>query len=181
MAKTPVSSTSLYVTPADVLQRTDNRLIGDLCADAANPVRVAPADLPTNTTFVTAITDANGKFEAAALHDDRYTAADLQALMATPSLAASLVRQMVAALAILSLRGNRDMPGDDLSPREKEAVEWLDKIRDGQVILPFQESEDASLPVVSPLTSFDLERRTPALVSNLKRYFGDRLDRRTGP
>lgn len=66
-----------YATPAQLLERFDLRVIGDLASDA--DVRVTAAQIPTNARVLAALEDASGAIRSAALARGAYSDGQLDA------------------------------------------------------------------------------------------------------
>lgn len=168
--QTPETSASPYCSPADFLARFDARLAGDLCSD--DGTRVAPGSLPSNPAFLAALADASGELESAASASRRYSPADLAAIVAAGGNGASIVKRLVAALALGFLRDRRGLPASDMPEQVEAAREQVKKLRDGEAILPTVQAMNAGLPQSQFLARDDYERLN--LVSNQARIFGDR-------
>ena len=67
-----------YATPAQMLERFDARVIGDLVSDSDS--QVSAAELLTDPILQAMLDDASGDIEAALLVGGRYTVADLSGL-----------------------------------------------------------------------------------------------------
>lgn len=134
-----------YATPAQLLERYDARVVGDLVSD--NGVQVKKPDLLTNTNLQAALDDASGEIDASVLQANRYTTAQLTAL--TGNSAKHLVR-LCCAIAIGLLWERRQVSDDeDEAQREtaqKRARQALDALRKGQTIFDVEVAKDAGLP-----------------------------------
>ena len=111
---------------------------------------------------------ASGELESAALVGRRYAAADLAGLAGA---GLSRLQKVVADLAFWSLVQRRQPAGGDpkTCPGAVQALEELDRLRNGERIFSFDESAGAGLPSVSQL---GVDRHAVPLVEAAWRYFG---------
>ncbi len=140
-----------YSTPADMLQRYDARLVGDLVSD--NGVQVPAGDLPTNGVLLSVLLDASAAVDAAVYVGNRYTPAQMASLSTT---AAAFVRRLVCDLGLVYLkrrRGRFDPERDGALLTEINST--LDALRDGKDLL---------LMTDTPSTAGTMELVQPQLI-----------------
>lgn len=134
-----------YATPAQMLQRFDARVVGDLVSD--NGIAAGPAELLSNANLQAALDDASGEIEAALLQGQRYTTADLSAL--TANSAKYLVR--LTCKIAFGLLWERRPWADDGDQREQaidQARKAVDQLRRGEHVFDVAAVKDAGLPAV---------------------------------
>lgn len=142
-----------YATPAEMLQRYDARLLGDLASDTGTAVD--PGDLPANANLLAVLIDASGSVDAAVYVGNRYTPAQMASLSTT---AAAFVRRLTCDFALIFLkrrRGRFDAEKD--GPLLKEVNESLAALRDGKDLLLLSGQTEA------PASTIELAR--PELVT----------------
>jgi hypothetical protein len=167
MTQTPNSSAVSYLSAADMLNRADARLVGDLVS--MNGVRVQLPALLTNPVLLAALADASGEVEAAVLRGNRYQPADLLALTGVGQ---TRLYRLVKDLAMLLLFHLRDDVGP-VPPKYTSALEELEKLACGERIFSFVESQNAGLMQHAKETWSD--RRARNLLSyQARRFFGPR-------
>lgn len=132
-----------YATNAQMLERYDARVIGDLVAD--DDTRVAAASLPANTVLTAFLEDASGLILAACLRGERYTEADLTGL--TGNSAKHLIR-ITCDIAMASLYGRRmDSQYEEARAKSEERAEkHLERLRKGEHVFDVDANKDAGLP-----------------------------------
>lgn len=147
-----------YATPAQLMQRYDVRVLGDLASD--NGVRVDQPGLVSNTNIQAALDDASGEIEAALLQGERYTTSDLSSL--TGNSAKYLVR-LTCKIAFGLLWERRPWSDDD--DRREQAMDQarkaLDQLRKGEHVFDVAAVKDAGLPAqrtpsVTTITNLNL-------------------------
>jgi hypothetical protein len=172
VAQTPNSASEPYCTPANFLVYHDWKLVASL-------VRDDESDLPTKADLLDDGTDAgemvvaflmaaSGELESACQVAARYSPADLAALTGA---GAARLSKLVADLAFWRLSQRRQPNAADPKnvPGAVQALEDLDRLRDGERIFPFVESADAGLPSVSDP---DLSQQANPLIQEASPYFG---------
>lgn len=117
-----------YAIPSDLLARYDVNTVGDLVND--NNQRQTPTQLATNVNLLTALSNAAGVINSAALFSERYTVAQLQALTGD-DLAFLVGINCDIAMGRLALRRSND-PAK--FPAYVEAMELLEHLRTGHNI-----------------------------------------------
>jgi hypothetical protein len=119
---------------------------------------------------------ASGELESACLVGNRYQPADLAALAALTTSAAGRVQKVVADLAFWTLQQRRQPASADPKncPGALQALEELDRLRNGERIFGFAEAGAAGNPdTVDP----DSSKQSNPLVDNSSRLFGTHADR----
>ncbi len=174
MAKTVQTSAASLLTVAEFLKRADLRTVGDLCSDTGT--RITSGGLATDTHLAAALLDATGIVEQACLVAKRYLPADLAAL--TGAGLGSLYR-LLSRLTLCLLFERRP----DLEMKQPWIWEWveeqLEKLRQGERIFPFTETEDAGLIHIEVETAPEVEARN-GISYIMQRMWGRRGNRR-GP
>ena len=117
-----------YATPSDFLSRYDARTTGDLVGDIDQ--RLSPTQLLTNANLITALSNASGQMNSAALFSERYTVQQLQALTGD-DLAFLVGLTCDLAFGRLNVRRGND---PKKLPTYQEALELLDMLRKGSEI-----------------------------------------------
>lgn len=172
MAKTVSTSATTYLSAAEYLKRADLRTVGDLCSDTGS--RIASGALPSDANLAAALLDASGLVEQACLVTSRYLPVDLAAL--TGAAQGALFR-LLSRLTTCLLFERRP----DLEMKQPWLWEWteeqLQKLRDGERIFGFVESEGAGLPTITTETATEVEARNGISVQ-VERMWGRRGNRR---
>jgi hypothetical protein len=170
---TPISGLNAYCTPARFLQGYDWRTVGDLLNDYDQ--RPTYQSVVSSTILVQLLQEASGMLETACFVGNRYSTADIQAVINQGGNGASYVQGIVAGMTMWLLFDRRPelYQRYELPKKAEWASEVLDRLRLGERILPLQENANAGLPNSQVLT--------PALVfqQNLStteafRFFGVR-------
>jgi phage gp36-like protein len=157
-----------YATGADMLQRYDARLLGDLVSDDGTQVSVA--NLPTNGNLVALLTDAQAAIDAALFVGNRYTVAQLTTLSTT---AQSFLRRLNCDLCLIYLKRRRgvfnsEKDGDLL----KECDARIKGLRDGEDLLMQAvdtEAQASTLELDAPTMIPVLRRQT--IRNQVRNYF----------
>lgn len=167
MAKTPLSSSSSYATPTQLLNAYDARQVGDLVGDVNT--RVSANDLLTDNNLQAALDWASGQVEAACLRGARYTPDDLNALT---GMSQAMLVGLVCDLAFWRLTVRRN-PSAQPTEAYRAAMELLDRLGLGERIFGLEETAAAGLPESTFVTQQDIDllRSTTTLS---RRYFGRR-------
>jgi hypothetical protein len=178
MSLTPDSSSSSYLTPAELLERYDARLVCQYVSDTGVPDD--STQILTDPNLLAILADASAMVESAALVGGRYRPGDLQALTATNNgtlryIGGGLVKRLVANLAMGLLRQRRGMRDDQPFPPYEDALRQLELLRKGETIFPFLEAEEAGQieEQYMELSDFLNQRRLTAL---WPRYWGQLPD-----
>jgi len=128
-----------YAEPSDLLARYDAREIGDLVADDGE--QIGAAALATDTNVLAALSDASGQIEAALVVGNRYTASALEGLTGN-SLA--LLKRITCMLAICHLMDRRPAGyGDAAEKRQEQALDYLERLRNGENVFNLSDQKDA--------------------------------------
>lgn len=173
---TPNSSTTSYCTPAQLLQYHDARQVGEQLKD--DKTVVPPSAIPTDPNVLEALSWASAMVESAAFVADRYTAADLNAVLTSNQVGASLLRGLVADLAWWRIKQRRAAAtGVKLEVSEGDALafKFLDDLREGTAIFGLQEKGDAGNPQTDFMTlgQFQTDQLS---TGQAERFFGQRAD-----
>jgi hypothetical protein len=171
MAKTVDTSAATLCPVLAFLDRVDHRTVGDLASDDGE--RIPAGSLPSHPTVLACLLDASGQVEQACQVGKRYSPADLAALTGVGR--AGLYR-LVTRLAMLLLFERR--PDRELKVPEvvRQALDDLQKLRDGELLFPFVEAQDAGLPTAEIETAEQVEARG-GIVQASSRLFGRRNNR----
>lgn len=183
MAQTPTSTSTPYLTAADLWAYITPEIVGDALREVADDPRPSRSALEDTTSGVGALLNtlllaACGELESATLVGQRYTVADLGALTGSGAAHRNRIIAGLVALPIYS----RLKPGT-ADPRQVPlyafAAGQVQLLQQGERIFGFTEAADAGLPSVN-----DPEPRNqkyPAtVVSTATRYFGTAKDPRFG-
>jgi hypothetical protein len=171
---TPNGSLTPYCTADRFLRRYDWRTVGDYLSDYDRKyTRLETLTVGTvpNVILMDLLGGSAGEIEAACLHADSYTVADLQALTGNAQL---MLAHMNADLALPKLFGRRpDMTPPPLPVWVDQAQKMLASLWDGSRIFALQEHADAGLPshdIEDPRTAQN--RMLPSTI--MRRHFGAR-------
>lgn len=152
MAQTPAGTATPYCSAARLFQFHDWQQVADLMrdGDAPRPTKLCLLDSTSNegSQLYAILLAASGELEGACRVANRYSPADLAALTG------SGLRRMEKVVADLAFWGcsqfrqpgsadPKDVPG------ALQAIEELDRLRDGERIFGFVESAAAGLPSTS--------------------------------
>ncbi len=176
VAKTIVSSTTVYLSAAECLKRVDARPLQQLCSDTGTQI-VDAATLATHPNFLAILLDANGDVEKTCLRGGRYTAADLQALATTTCVGQGTLFRLIARLVILYAFERRGDLAMKIPETAKQALEDLADLGSGEALFGFQETVNAGLVSTTVETAQDVEKRMGASYIS-ERLFGRRGNRR---
>jgi phage gp36-like protein len=161
-----------YATPAQLLQRYDARVIGDLVGDSG--VRVARQELLDNAVLLACLADASGEIEASVLQAKRYTTADLAAL--TGNSLNYLVR-ITCTIAFGLLWERKPWSDDDDTGREeaqKRSRAALESLRKGKTIFDVEDVKEAGLPAIETPTIQRILSNNLAVDQARGRYYPNR-------
>jgi hypothetical protein len=182
---TPNSTTVAYLPVADFLARCDQRVVADLVSDTG--AAVSTASLSANANLLAVLFDACGILETALLRGNRYQPSDLANLLAlsgalkpatVPNAGQALVYRLLTDLTMSLLYDRRT---DLVAPERLVWVgEFLEKLAQGERILPFVETQAAGV------LSADQENPNTVENRNLTSYemrdlYGRRNNRSWGP
>lgn len=180
------SSFVAYATPADLVECYDSRVIGDLIGDANQRENVAA--IQSSTVVARALKVASGEIEYAVTCGKRYTPADLLAfyvneviptdqggngVLTGTTVACEMLKSLCCDLAFWWLTKRRH-PEKQLMDVEAARIahETLDKLRMGERIFPFLETQGAGLPEVVSTDPGRTVGEYRSMTSQATRFFG---------
>lgn len=172
---------SAYATRAQLIERYDARLLGDLVGDAGT--RVSSGDLLTNDNLQRALDDASGAIDAAMRSGDRYTVDNLRALIDDNTTSADakygsamhLVR-VTCDIAIMYLSDRRLFGGGDNPTLQRvieRAKQYIEDLRSGRDIFDIGNSAEVGKVQVSGPTTAQLDNLN-LVTRNTLRYYPNR-------
>lgn len=144
-----------YATAAQMLERFDARMLGDLVDDTGS--QVSSGDLLSDDNLAAALDDASGEIDAAIRASDRYTETELSSLSQTNK---HLVR-LTCVLALRNLVNRRPhmVRLDDKHEKMIERAEQsLEDLRSGKNILDINTHDDAGNPDIDGPTTLELNQ-----------------------
>jgi len=172
MPLTPISGNSSYCTAAQFLQRYDWRTVGDYLSDQNQ--RITRPDQINNTILADLLSEASGEFEIRLMRGGRYAPGDIQSLQGN---ALQLVAGIVAGWTMFLIWSRR--PGrfaDHRLPLGAElALQKMEQLGTGELILPFQETADAGRISHYVENAQDVANRNGIIVQS-RRLVGQRGD-----
>lgn len=128
-----------FATAAELLQRYDYRVIGQLISDTGTAENAA--SILANPITTQMLEDASGMIVLYAVKGGRYSEADLSALTGN---GAAALQRLTCDLAIYNFVLRRGLPVDEY-PQIERAFELLTLIGEGQVIFPIIENIEAGV------------------------------------
>lgn len=170
MPLTPNSSTSSYVTPEEFLLRKDIRPASMLVLDTG--LAATEVQLQTNAVLLAILKESSGIVESAATAGAKYSALDIAAQVAAGTACGEMIKGYISDIAAHRLAERRWQTNQDTLEGYKAALEFLKRLRDGELVLPFAEVATASVPSNSDYTQSELNDLN--LVSRNTRVFGVR-------
>lgn len=178
MAKTLISSTTLFLPVAEFINRCDTRTVAQLASDNNTPV--ATASLASNDNVLAAIKDACGLLESAAYCGDKYQNEDLELIAATDCHARNLMYRIITGMAEMLLLERRPDLRKEPTQGMLRATQWLEELWNGKKIFPFQEVADAGHLDHEVENAADVvARKLPSYTARL--LFGTRNNRAYDP
>lgn len=177
MPQTPNSSPTPYCSVEGLFGWHDWHQIADLVRDGDGPRpsrgRLLDPTSDEGDSLVRVLLAASGELESACFVGRRYSAEDLAALTGS---GAERVRKIVADLAFWSLQQRRQPGSADPKncPGALQALEELDRLRDGDRIFSLLESAAAGLPSV---TDPGPTQQASPLIAGASRLFGNHGNR----
>ncbi len=158
-------------TAADLLARYDSRRLAEYNSDTGSPV--TPTDPVSFSTPVgAAIIDASEMVYAALQASNRYSRSDLDTLIATyPTSRGAVVIRVVCDIAYARLLMRRGFPTDQIDrmcPGYRDALAWLEQLRQGKNILHI----DTALAAQEAEGALNRDLRDPNRPTNWNRMFG---------
>jgi len=160
-----------FATPADLLQRYDYRLIGQLISDTGSAQDSAAIITDPITTQMLA--DASGLIVSYALKGGRYSEADLAALTGN---GLAFLERLTCDLALYYFVQRRGLPVDKY-PQVADAMDWLVKLSEGDLIFPITANIEAGVAQSEPILVETIVSQN--FLTNSVRYFP--TPRYTGP
>ena len=153
----------LYISPSDLLTFYDRSRVLQLCTDG--DIDAVAADLSSTSSSaysiaIQACRDASADIDTHCQQGKRYSRADLEAIItaATGSPSdeaiqkrASAVRRLAADLAFYYLNVRRGYTADrirSIAPRSDAALETLEQLANGQLVLDLDANLAASVPQI---------------------------------
>lgn len=179
MAKTvsTVSSSVVAATAAELVRRVDARVLGDLVSDTGE--RLSPSALQADLNFLALVRDAWADLESACLEGQRYTSADLAALVANTGAAAGKVYRILAWLVTQYAFERRPDREPANTRAAEQAQEHLRMLADGRRIFSLSETAAAGVAETEVETAAEVESRDLATYQ-ARGYFGRRGSRGAG-
>lgn len=156
-----------YATPADLIQRYDSQVIGDLLEDGGGTVPVE--QFAGNAVLLTALDDGASEIELALKTSERYTSDELAALSAVSQ---NYLRKLNCELAVATLLQRRDSLSEGETRRVEQARLQLADLRKGNVALETElrkEIQAGRADAVQLVREDTLN--SPLLRYNVKNYF----------
>ena len=156
-----------YATPAQMKERFDVRILGDLVTDT--DTRVSAANLLTDTNLQAALDDASGEIEAALLQGKRYTTADLEGLSGN---SAKYLARLTCEIAFGLLWERR--PWYERDGREaaiERSKKALDLLRKGEHVFDVDGVKEAGVPSVEGPSRVELKNQNLLRTRLEGRYF----------
>jgi len=179
MAKTPGSTGTSYLSPADFLTRTDARTVGQLCSDTEGTV-VTPTALLADPNLKACLMDACGDLESAAMVGGKYTMEDLGALAGNLTASTAKMNRIIRDITLVYLLERRPNTGVTIPESVERSMmrsqAWLEQLAQGVRIFGFLETQAAGVLDENILTSSEITDRN-LIVVEAERYFGIRADR----
>lgn len=175
MPATVNSASSAYASGTDLVEARDWRAVGDLIKDD-NTRPASSGAVAVATIVTTALKNASGQIEMAATAGARYQPEDLSALAAGSTVGGAALKGLTCDLAFWWL-SKRRKPGarpEDVAG-VPEALDCLDRLRNGERIFPFTETQEAGLAdVVALEEGLDVREAAEPLSERASRFFGSR-------
>lgn len=169
------SASAAYATGSDLVTSRDYRQVGDFLKDD-NTRPATSGDVAGDAIVGVALKWASGQVEAAATVGQRYAHGELTALAGSGTVGGELLKGLVCDLAFwyLAKRRKPSLRQDDVAG-VPEAYELLDRLRAGERVFPFSETQDAGLADVVALDRADNPvTEAEPLSTRAVRFFGHR-------
>ena len=161
-----------YAAGADLLERKRADTVNDLVGD--DGVRLSREDLLTDTTLVTALSDASGAIDGALLAGGRYSTGDLEGLTGN---SLSLLKRTCCDIAMAFLLDRNPQVNVDEGERYQElANRYLERLRTGENIFNLAEAARAGMPTIDGPTAIDYDR-LQLLPERTRRFYPNRVSR----
>jgi phage gp36-like protein len=160
-----------YATGSDLIQRFDIDLVADLATDSREPVdRNAVATLPQ---VLTALADAAGMIDVNITVGERYTPADLAALLAdTSSNSRNHLISVNCDIAMAKLLQRRVDPAlQDMTERLINAARTnLQSLARGENVFGIPANQGTGIVKFETISAVDIDRRN-LVTTRMNRYF----------
>ena len=179
MAGTPISAIQPFCTAQQFLVRYDYRPVGQLLRDDGSVEQ--PSDVLNDPILLTLLKQNSGKLEANIYRGDRYTPADLIAIINNPANnnQMDMLAGIVADMTLVDLYGRRVNVMMPKLPMVEESLRLLAAFALGEQIFGLQEVADAGREEEQVETLSDvIRRRDPTWQA--RRLFGRRAKWRYG-
>jgi phage gp36-like protein len=139
-----------YAAPQDMLNRFDDRIVGDLTSDSGT--RNSPTELLTDPILQAMLDGAAGEIDMAILVGERYTTAELAGLTGVDQ---QILFDLNCWLAFERLRLRRGLPLEGF-PQIETARNIIQLLREGQRVFASLPQEAAGLPTTAfpPLITY---------------------------
>ncbi len=174
MTQTVATSSTTYITAAEVLKRLDWRVLADLCSDNESRIGgTSSSALLTNANFLALLRDASGELESACKVGERYSVADLALLIADSGMGAGKIYRLLCRLIMGYAFERRPDKENKQAAVYEAALKELDQLRDGERIFSFAESATAGRMNHEVETESDIVNRH-GVVYQARRLFGRR-------
>jgi phage gp36-like protein len=128
-----------FATPAQLLQRYDYRLIGQLISDTGTAIDAAA--ILTDPITAQMLEDGSGLIVSYALKGGRYSEADLAALTGNGQ---AFLERLTCDLALYYFVQRRGLPVDKY-PQVADAMDWLVKLSEGDLVFPIAANIEAGV------------------------------------
>lgn len=154
MTMTPNGSLTSYISNEEFLTRKDWRTVGQLVND--DGTQMSHANLLTSTVLQTILEESSGEVESALVASARYSAQDLQS---TNGVSREYLKGIIADIAMWRLFGRRPAPGppETATLLNEEAWKKIEKLSNGEVVLSFQQVQEAGVPTNEFMTTPELK------------------------
>lgn len=138
-----------YATTTQMLERYDERCIGDLVSD--DKVRVSRELLTGNRNLIAALDDGAGEIESALLQAERYQVSDLTTLLAGTSNTRFVLIRLNCDVAMISLWNRRPWyeVNEAYKQRMEDAEKMMERLRKGERVFDIAAVKAAGLPAVA--------------------------------
>lgn len=139
-----------YALPSDCYSRKDTRILADLVLDNdaragdINNVPLMQAALDISQPLLDILEDASGVINSFTLQGQRYSVADLQGLTGDDKAFLVWLTVSLAFGMLVLRRGN--VKEQDLPPEYKQALEALQRLKEGGEVFNVQAALDAGIP-----------------------------------
>ena len=153
MGYSPNSNSTSYLSVEDFLKFHDKRAVGQLAND--DGTQLSPSELASDPNLEIILMAASGQVESALFAAELYSAEDI----ASPNgNSKAFIQDIVARLAMYKLFQRRDAPEPPATvvAGYQEAVDQLQQLSSGNLILSFVQMEAAGLTINHFLTQQEI-------------------------